>query len=72
MLDVPVPWSRILFPPFQLSLPGSSRTEAGASHPAALVYLVYFVVALREITRLRQKKIRVNYRNSRLPSSACR
>jgi hypothetical protein len=30
-----------------------------AFHPAAFVYLVYFVVALREITRLRQEKISV-------------
>jgi len=36
------------------------RFSVSAFHPAAFVYLVYFVVALRQITRLWQEKTRVN------------
>jgi len=36
------------------------RASVSAFHPGAFVYLVYLVVALRKITRLRQEKTRVN------------
>jgi len=50
--------------PMKAEVGRRQKSDAGRSvsafHPAAFVYFVYFVVALREITRLRQERIRVN------------